>query len=309
MAVQPCARQNPSSFRGRDGRDRPAGKRGAAWDEGPPPHLVMAGTRHSRVNSAGESGEARAVVQHPCSHPSPLRPPRIAEGGVVVDHVPLHHWGLPWSLRLGAASHRARGIDQAGQSGEGLGSRAYTPRPLCGRGGGMEPSKTQQKPAFRPLTITQENAIEWLILGKSDREVADAIGVNRMTVQSWRTSHAVFMAELNRRRQALWTDAHEKLRSLVSSAIDRLHTELENGALTPAALLRLVGLAAAVPAPAGDTDPEAIIAQQAKTQVAREGVPETDLESYAGLLQNPTYRRRLAEVKEGLAADYLEPAT
>jgi hypothetical protein len=173
----------------------------------------------------------------------------------------------------------------------------------------MKPSKTQQKPAFRPLTIAQENAIDWLILGKSDREVADAVGVHRMTVQSWRTSHAVFMAELNRRRQALWADAHEKLRALIASAIDRLHTDLDNGALSPAALLRLVGLAATMPAPAGDTDPEAIIAQQAKTQVAREGVPETDLESYAGLLQNPTYRRRLAEVQEALTADYLEPAT
>lgn len=35
------------------------------------------------------------------------------------------------------------------------------------------------------LNIEQENAIDLLIQGKSDREVAEAIGVARQTVNQW----------------------------------------------------------------------------------------------------------------------------
>ena len=44
------------------------------------------------------------------------------------------------------------------------------------------PSKTQQKPTFRPLSIEQKNAIDQLITGATDAEVAAAVGVDRSTV-------------------------------------------------------------------------------------------------------------------------------
>src|SRR5882724_4191154 len=52
-------------------------------------------------------------------------------------------------------------------------------------------------PAFKPLSIEQQNAIGLLILGKSDKEVAEAVGVNRTTIWEWRTAHPIFMAPLN----------------------------------------------------------------------------------------------------------------
>jgi DNA-binding NarL/FixJ family response regulator len=66
----------------------------------------------------------------------------------------------------------------------------------------MKASNSQQKTAFKPkpLTIEQENAIDLLLTGKSDREVAETIGVHRMTVQQWRTAHPLFMATLAQRR-------------------------------------------------------------------------------------------------------------
>ena len=51
--------------------------------------------------------------------------------------------------------------------------------------------KTPQKPTFtpKPLSIEQRNAIDLLILGKTDQETADTVGVSRETVWSWHHEH------------------------------------------------------------------------------------------------------------------------
>lgn len=54
------------------------------------------------------------------------------------------------------------------------------------------------------LTIEQLNAIDVLITGKSDQAVADAVGVSRPTVTSWRLYDPYFQAELNKRRRETW---------------------------------------------------------------------------------------------------------
>jgi hypothetical protein len=62
--------------------------------------------------------------------------------------------------------------------------------------------KTPQKPTFtpKPLSIEQRNAIDLLILGKTDQETADRVGVSRETVWSWHHEHPIFMSTLERRR-------------------------------------------------------------------------------------------------------------
>jgi len=76
--------------------------------------------------------------------------------------------------------------------------------------------------------VEQENAIELLILGKTDREVAEAVGVARQTVTEWRNKNAVFEAELNRRRRELWSGYADALRALVRRALEVLAEDLEN---------------------------------------------------------------------------------
>jgi len=56
----------------------------------------------------------------------------------------------------------------------------------------------------RQLSIKQQNAIDLLIQGKSDRKTAEAIGVSRQTVTNWRNNNPVFIAELNKQRKAVW---------------------------------------------------------------------------------------------------------
>jgi len=77
------------------------------------------------------------------------------------------------------------------------------------------------------LSIEQENAIELLITGKSDREVAEVCGLSRQTVNDWKNNNARFIAELNRRRAALWESDLDWLRSLVSSSISILAEDLQ----------------------------------------------------------------------------------
>ena len=69
------------------------------------------------------------------------------------------------------------------------------------------------------LSVQQLNAIDLLIMGCSDRETADKVGVTRSTVTRWRLYHPAFRAELNAQRAAVWGQAREKLRALIPEAV------------------------------------------------------------------------------------------
>jgi hypothetical protein len=97
------------------------------------------------------------------------------------------------------------------------------------------------------LSVKQENAIDLLVQGKNDREVAAAIGANRVTVTRWRTQNACFAAELARRRDGVWGCALERLRALSTPALDALEEELARvsgpaRARIAVDVLKLVGL-------------------------------------------------------------------
>jgi len=120
-----------------------------------------------------------------------------------------------------------------------------------------EPDNTRQ------LNIEQLNAIDLLLQGQSDREVADQVSVTRQTVTGWRNTNADFIAELNRRRQEVWGGQTDRLRGLVAKAVDILAEDLdgENPRLRQGAaihVLKSVGLYGANLEPRGLTDPEAI---------------------------------------------------
>jgi len=78
------------------------------------------------------------------------------------------------------------------------------------------------------LSIEQQNAIDLLIQGKSDRETAELVGVTRQTVTGWRNEHALFAAELNQLRQEVWGSQVERLRGLVCKAVDTIEENLNS---------------------------------------------------------------------------------
>lgn len=77
------------------------------------------------------------------------------------------------------------------------------------------------------LTPEQLNAIDLLILGKPDREVAELCGVARETVTKWH-KNPFFVAELNVRREELWQDAKLRLKSLAHEAVNVLTGGLQS---------------------------------------------------------------------------------
>ena len=78
------------------------------------------------------------------------------------------------------------------------------------------------------LTITQERAIHLLMSGKTDKKVAEDLGLARQTVTNWRNHDSVFIARLNAERKALWSANQERLRSLVFRAVGILESSLES---------------------------------------------------------------------------------
>lgn len=83
------------------------------------------------------------------------------------------------------------------------------------------------------LTPEQELAIARLLEGATDAEAAEAAGVTRQTVNTWRNRNPVFMAELNARRRALWDAHQDRLRGLIGRALDVLEEDMADDSQSP----------------------------------------------------------------------------
>ncbi|MBY0005736.1 hypothetical protein H7K05_10405 [Priestia aryabhattai] len=94
------------------------------------------------------------------------------------------------------------------------------------------------------LTIDQLNAIDLLIIGKTDKEVADVVGINRVTVTKWRNYDLHFQAELNKCRRVIWNASIDRMRALVPQAIERLEQEVksESGWKVALEVIKIAGI-------------------------------------------------------------------
>jgi hypothetical protein len=132
------------------------------------------------------------------------------------------------------------------------------------------PTKSDNDGQFlRQLSITQRNAIDLMVAGKSDAEVAHAVGVTRQTVCGWRNHHPAFIAELNAQRQGIWGAAGDRLRGLLPSALDSLESALT--AEPPdwrAAIkvLEVAGLKASMTPPTGPVDSVGVLDEMVRRQ-------------------------------------------
>jgi hypothetical protein len=161
----------------------------------------------------------------------------------------------------------------------------------------------------KPQLIEQRSAIDSLIIGKSDGEVAEALGLHRSTVWAWRTQHLVFQSELGQARGDLWRQAAERLRGLMLKALDHIATAIEGGNVKSSfELLRAVGIYG---------DPEidrirdwhlkSLIRQEAERRVKAEGVPmDATHEALIRLSEHPRYRQRREDIEAELMREYGE---
>ena len=88
----------------------------------------------------------------------------------------------------------------------------------------MKSSKSQQKQTFKPFSIAQQNAIELLILGKSDAEVAEAVGVNRTTIWEWHTAHPIVIGHPGAPRAEVQVDREGMPKNTLLAMAEHLDT-------------------------------------------------------------------------------------
>jgi hypothetical protein len=170
----------------------------------------------------------------------------------------------------------------------------------------------------RTPTLPQLNAIDLLAAGKTDKETAELLNLDRTTVTKWRLYDPVFQAALNRRRGEVWSTGIDRLRSLIPKALDALADAVEDGnhphrVKAAVELLRLVPISEETFS-VGPTDADGIVRRIAyqRRRMAR-GVLDDVLEGGMGL---PPFDEHVEQVRgelEALSADAnaddLPPAT
>jgi hypothetical protein len=65
-----------------------------------------------------------------------------------------------------------------------------------------------------------------LVSGKSDSEISFALRIDASTLYRWKHNNPLFIAELNRRHQELWSDIAANLRLVVARAIATIDRQL-----------------------------------------------------------------------------------
>ena len=141
-------------------------------------------------------------------------------------------------------------------------------------------SETTKPDKIRQLSIEQQNAIDLLLQGKSDRSAAEAAGVSRQTVWEWRKKDVLFIAELNRQRSEMWSEAKARMKSLANRALDVV--ELQLGSSEPKAALAAARYVLQGTQLLGDTDlpikgqttPEGLILERLRVEARKELAPK-----------------------------------
>jgi len=122
------------------------------------------------------------------------------------------------------------------------------------------------KTGHTELTVEQQNAIDLLVVGKTDLAVAEAVGKTRQTIGAWRLYHPDFQAALNKRRHEVWSVSADKLRSLLPQALEVIEQELEGGENRVKIALEIVKLAGIPMKSIGSLDADAIVAEEARSR-------------------------------------------
>ena len=79
------------------------------------------------------------------------------------------------------------------------------------------------------LSLKQHYAMELLLVGKSDAEIAALIGVDSEIIGQWQTKDTEFIVAINTLRAAAWSDSVARLKRLMSRALDVVEEAVTRG--------------------------------------------------------------------------------
>jgi hypothetical protein len=89
------------------------------------------------------------------------------------------------------------------------------------------PERAQQvQGPTRALSQKHRTALDMLASGKSDYEICFVLKIDASTLYRWKHNNPLFIAELNRRHQELWSDIAANLRLVVARAIATIDRQL-----------------------------------------------------------------------------------
>lgn len=105
------------------------------------------------------------------------------------------------------------------------------------------------------LTDRQRLAVALVLAGRTDADVAAAVGAHRVTVTRWRLGHPAFRSAVSAGRQSAHRAAEQARRTLYAKALDRLTRELdEDGPQAVRVALALVATPPDDPGPVESVD-------------------------------------------------------
>ncbi len=111
------------------------------------------------------------------------------------------------------------------------------------------------------LTPQHHRAIDLLITGKKNFEIAEELGVDKVTVSRWRSDY-VFQAEMNQRLKDNTQHTQDRLRALADTALATIETVMadsnDDKARLQAAFKVLEMAQVKVPTSIGSTNPRAL---------------------------------------------------
>ena len=125
------------------------------------------------------------------------------------------------------------------------------------------------------LTPKQSEAIELLLSGMTDAEVAANVNVARETVCRWRLYHPEFIAEFNRRKAGLIDSYQQGVRNLIGKAIKAAEEALDSDdhelkVRTAFAILKMLNISSLNLYYRGPESAEGIIREKAKLKSSEE---------------------------------------
>ena len=159
---------------------------------------------------------------------------------------------------------------------------------------------TKSHPLPSQLTPQQETAIDLILAGQNDREVAEAVGKSRSTINVWRNRDPLFMATLNDRRQQVRGSQLSRLNTLVSDAVDVLQEGLHDEDIkvriaAAVHILKATGIYGASTPGTEETDPAEIAAdhevkeEQRKDRCSSVYITIDDEEKYKSCAAQQSY--------------------
>ena len=104
----------------------------------------------------------------------------------------------------------------------------HEPATPCNNTSSVPRPSTVIRSVISGLSPKQQTAMELMLQGLGDLQVAERLGIERTTVYRWRTKPGPFRKRLARYRREVWKQQADRMRGMVQPALEVLQKQLTN---------------------------------------------------------------------------------